>query len=315
MSMAESTRPIEPCLNTMQLAWLQEIGIDKRSLARYKTQAGLRASAARPDAPGRIPLARGTVADAPPAAPAPLAEGPRAGLTSVAALLKKSPLEAPQRALGRPGSPALSRAPAAPEGLSGPPRLEPLPDDWNALRERVVHCQLCTLCASRSQAVFGEGSTQAPAWMIIGEAPGDHDDRIGQPFQGNAGVLLRAMLESIGVGPQTPVFFTNLIKCRPLGNRAPSPQEIAACLPYLQRQIALIAPQRILALGRLAAQALVGDGSDFEQLRGRVHGLASESGAQIPMVVTYHPASLLLRPQHKADAWRDLNLARTMLAD
>jgi DNA polymerase len=145
--------------------------------------------------------------------------------------------------------------------------------------------------------------------MLIGEAPGEQDDRVGLPFQGSAGVLLRAMLETVGVGADASVFMTNLIKCRPLGNRTPRAEEIAACQPYLLRQIELLQPVRILALGRLAAQALLGADADLERLRGKVHVLESETGRQIPLIVTYHPASLLSRPQHKANAWRDLHLA------
>jgi DNA polymerase len=149
--------------------------------------------------------------------------------------------------------------------------------------------------------------------MIVGEAPGDHDDRVGLPFQGRAGELLRAMLASVGVQPDTPVFYTNIVKCRPLGNRTPEAAEIAACMPFLKRQIDLLQPQRILALGRLAAQALLGVDADLEALRKKVHHVRDESGRLIPMVATYHPASLLLRAHHKADAWADLNLARSVL--
>src|SRR3546814_8254779 len=148
--------------------------------------------------------------------------------------------------------------------------------------------------------------------MIIGEAPGDFDDRAGLPFQGKAGVLLQAMLASIVLEADASVFMTNLVKCRPLGNRTPRPDEIAACKPYLQRQIALLKPQRILALGRLAAQAVLEVDAELDALRGQVHQVRSESGQEIPLVATHHPAALLMRPQHKADAWRDLNLARSI---
>ncbi|HEY9572652.1 MAG TPA: uracil-DNA glycosylase, partial [Pusillimonas sp.] len=164
----------------------------------------------------------------------------------------------------------------------------------------------------RSQTVFGSGASHAPQWMLIGEAPGDFDDRAGLPFQGKAGVLLQAMLASIGLEADASVFMTNLVKCRPLGNRTPRPDEIAACKPYLQRQIALLKPQRILALGRLAAQAVLEVDAELDALRGQVHQVRSESGQEIPLVATHHPAALLMRPQHKADAWRDLNLARSI---
>jgi DNA polymerase len=190
-----------------------------------------------------------------------------------------------------------------------------LPHDLASLEAVIAICQACPLHSGRSQTVFGSGATESVTWMIIGEAPGEQDDRVGLPFQGSAGVLLHAMLAAVGLKPDASVFFTNLVKCRPLGNRPPEPDEIAACLPYLRRQIALLNPRRILTLGRLAAQTLLNDESDFEQLRGRVHGLRSETGAEIPLVATYHPAFLLSRPQYKANAWHDLNLARAALDD
>lgn len=185
--------------------------------------------------------------------------------------------------------------------------------DLAALREQVLQCRACALCEGRSQAVFGEGALASVEWMVVGEAPGDHDDRTGRPFQGDAGALLTGMLAAMGVADDS-VYFTNLIKCRPLGNRPPSRDEIAACLPYLRRQIALLAPRRILALGRLAAQALTGGGAELDQLRGAVHAFEGEDGRRIPLVVTYHPASLLLQPQHKPEVWRDLILARGVMA-
>ncbi len=188
-----------------------------------------------------------------------------------------------------------------------------LPNDLTALQSHIAVCQACELYTGRSQAVFGTGPQHHVEWMLIGEAPGENDDRVGLPFQGRPGVLLQSMLASIAVMPESGVFFTNLIKCRPLGNRTPKPEEIAACLPNLQRQIALLRPMRILTLGKLAAQALLGTDAQLEELRGRVHHIRSETGQEIPLVATYHPATLLLRPQHKADTWQDLNLLRSIL--
>src|SRR5690606_27077478 len=190
--------------------------------------------------------------------------------------------------------------------------LQPVPQIWEELIAHIGECQACELHKGRSHAVSGTGALSAPEWLVVGEAPGSVDDRTGLPFQGKAGQLLQAMLASIQVTDQATVFYTNLIKCRPLGNRTPEPDEIAACLPYLQRQIALLGPRRILALGGLAAQALLGVADDLETLRGKVHAMHSEDGRSIPVLVTYHPAALLLRPQHKLDAWRDLSLARTV---
>ncbi|PLC54046.1 uracil-DNA glycosylase [Pollutimonas nitritireducens] len=197
-------------------------------------------------------------------------------------------------------------------GLRHIAEVQIIPQVWEDLQNFIAVCSACGLQAGRSQTVFGTGAVDAPEWLLVGEAPGEHDDKMGLPFQGRPGVLLQAMLSSIGV-QESQVFFTNLIKCRPLGNRTPRPEEIEACLPYLRRQISLLKPRRVLALGKLAAQALLGTDSELEALRGRVHHLSSQDGQIIPLVVTYHPAALLVRPQHKADAWQDLNLARAIV--
>ncbi len=283
-----------PVLNTLQQAWLQEIGIDKRMLARYTVDPGVFPASAEPRATE-------------PQAPVPVAEPrleARAGPADAArGLVRASAVLAGRR----DGSGVKQPAPPMPGAASAVPR------DWEALQAHIAVCEACELYSGRSQTVFGSGVVQSPEWMVVGEAPGEHDDRVGLPFQGRPGVLLRAMLSSIGVMPESAVFFTNLIKCRPLSNRTPTPEEIAACLPYLQRQIALLQPRRILALGKLAAQALLGGEADLDRLRGQVHHIRSETGQDIALVATYHPASLLLRPQHKADAWQDLNLARSIL--
>lgn len=299
--MNDLIRPSAPTLDVLQIAWLQEIGIDKRMLARYAAHGG-RAVAA-PESP-----------TAPVVAPAPVAAADR----PVSALQPQ-----PSSSKSIQAKPvAAPRMPAAPpriaDAQSVPPENPlaniPVPHAWEALQDHIAVCQACGLQSGRSQTVFGTGAINSPDWLLVGEAPGGQDDRVGLPFQGRPGVLLEAMLASIGVQGST-VFFTNLIKCRPLGNRTPKPEEIAACLPYLRRQITLLKPRRIVALGKLAAQGLLGTDSDFETLRGRVHHIQSESGQAIPLVVTYHPAALLLRPQHKADAWQDLNLARAIVLD
>ncbi|MGE0073216.1 MAG: uracil-DNA glycosylase, partial [Thiomonas sp.] len=170
-------------------------------------------------------------------------------------------------------------------------------------------CRACTLGSTRQQAVVGCGSTRA-RWMIVGEAPGAEEDRQGQPFVGAAGQLLDAMLQAIGLDrtaqePQHAVYIANVLKCRPPGNRNPAPDEVAQCLPFLQRQIALLQPRLILALGRFAAQSLLGSSAPISQLRGQVHRYAG-----IPVVVSYHPAYLLRNPADKARVWRDLCFAR-----
>lgn len=284
-----------PRLSRLQEAWLQEIGLDRRMLAHYVAT------------PAVVPVA---AAVAEQSIQPPVQQTPQSQLQPKP---QASGLQAARELLRTPPQPK-SRRPA-PEMLetSGAPR-QPVPHDWEELLAHIAQCQACGLHMGRSHAVSGNGAEQAPEWLVVGEAPGSVDDRTGLPFQGKAGLLLQAMLASIQVTEQTPVFFTNLIKCRPLGNRTPTQDEIAACLPYLQRQIAVLKPHRILALGALAAQAILGLRSDLEALRGKVHSMRSEAGQDIPVVVTYHPTALLLRPQHKSDAWRDLSLARTLLA-
>lgn len=181
--------------------------------------------------------------------------------------------------------------------------------DWAVLEARIRACEACGLHAGRHRAVPGAGAVESVDWLVVGEAPGDRDDRLGEPFQGKAGELLHAMLDAAGIDSKNKVFYTNLVKCRPRSNRPPGSDEIAACSTYLRAQIGLLRPRGILVLGRLAAQALVADGKPFEEQRGRVHVFKLDGGDTIPLVVTYHPASLLSRPQHKAASWRDLNLA------
>jgi DNA polymerase len=176
------------------------------------------------------------------------------------------------------------------------------------LAAQVVACSACGLCQGRRHAVVGQGA-QPTRWLVVGEAPGEQEDRQGQPFVGRSGQLLDAMLAAVGMSRERDVFITNVIKCRPPGNRNPKPEEIAACSPYLMRQIALLKPERILVLGRFAAQTLLGTDATIGSLRGRVHHLKTDEGAQIPVVVSYHPAYLLRSPSEKARAWQDLKLA------
>jgi len=179
--------------------------------------------------------------------------------------------------------------------------------DFEQLREQVTGCTACGLCNGRRQAVFGDGARPA-RWMVVGEAPGEQEDRQGLPFVGRSGQLLDAMLAAVGMTRQEDVFIANVIKCRPPGNRNPKPEEIAACSPYLLRQIALLKPERILVLGRFAAQTLLGTDAAVGSLRGRVHTLRTD-GREIPVVVSYHPAYLLRSPNEKARSWKDLQLA------
>lgn len=161
--------------------------------------------------------------------------------------------------------------------------------------------------ANRSQTVFGVGDRNA-GWLIIGEAPGAEEDRQGEPFVGRAGQLLNAMLAGLGLRREQ-VYIANILKCRPPDNRDPKPQEAEACHGYLQRQIELLQPKMVLAVGRIAAQNLLHSEAPIGKLRGRVHRL--DNG--VPCVVTYHPAYLLRSPLEKRKAWQDLCLARRSL--
>ena len=203
--------------------------------------------------------------------------------------------------------------PAMQVSTSAPQAEAPFPDrptlDWDELEQRVRQCQLCDLHKTRTQAVFGVGNRNAD-WLIIGEAPGADEDRQGEPFVGRAGQLLNAMLKAIDLDREQ-VYIANILKCRPPGNRDPRPEEAASCTPYLWRQIELIQPRLILALGRVAAQRLLQSGSNLARLRGRVHQLEATG---TPVIVTYHPAYLLRSPGEKGKAWLDLLLARDYVA-
>jgi DNA polymerase len=176
--------------------------------------------------------------------------------------------------------------------------------DWDALAARVAGCERCRLCEKRTNTVFGVGD-RAADWMLIGEAPGENEDRQGEPFVGQAGKLLDNMLRSLSLARDTNVYIANVIKCRPPGNRNPEPDEVARCEPFLQRQVALVRPKLIVALGRFAAQSLLKTDASISSLRGRVHEYEG-----VPVIVTYHPAYLLRSLHDKAKSWQDLCLAR-----
>lgn len=179
--------------------------------------------------------------------------------------------------------------------------------DWTGLKSRVAGCTDCKLRASCTQTVFGVGDEHAE-WMLVGEAPGAEEDRLGEPFVGQAGRLLDNMLAAIGLRRGSNVYIGNVLKCRPPGNRNPEPGEVAACSPYLLRQIELIRPRLILAMGRFAVQTLLCTDASIASLRGTLHRYAG-----VPLIVTYHPAYLLRNLPDKAKAWADLRFAvRTM---
>jgi DNA polymerase len=191
-------------------------------------------------------------------------------------------------------------AAAAPLGASG--------DAWEALAAEVRACTRCALHATRTQTVFGVGKRDA-SLFVIGEAPGADEDRQGEPFVGRAGQLLTAMLRAIGL-PRSEVYIANILKCRPPNNRDPEVVESTSCTPYLARQIALVAPRVILAVGRISAQWLLQTDSPIGRLRGRELRFGERN---IPLVVTYHPAYLLRSPLAKATAWTDLCLVKELL--
>jgi DNA polymerase len=179
---------------------------------------------------------------------------------------------------------------------------------WIELKQAVPACTACGLHKSRTQTVFGVGDEQAD-WLLVGEAPGAEEDRLGDPFVGQAGKLLDSMLAAIGLARDDNVYICNVLKCRPPGNRNPEPDEVAKCTPFLLRQIELIQPKLIVAMGRFAAQTLLNTDASIASLRGRVHQYAGR-----PLIVTYHPAYLLRNLPDKSKAWADLVFARRTMA-
>ncbi len=245
-----------------------------------------------------------------PQSPAAAASHPLA--VSVAAPMQDAPAAHAITAAAQPRS--ATQPPPAVFSRSNTERVSAIARmGWDELQATTQACRACKLGGSRHQAVFGSGSSQA-RWMIVGEAPGAEEDRQGEPFVGAAGQLLDAMLHAIGLDrraddPQRAVYIANVLKCRPPGNRNPEPEEVAQCAPLLQRQIALLQPGLILALGRFAAQSLLGSNAPISQLRGRVHQFVG-----IPVIVSYHPAYLLRNPADKARVWRDLCFARNTVS-
>lgn len=274
-----------------QLAILREMGLTLWWPGSAPRELSKR-SAAAPDA-----ASASAPSSAPQAAPA--------------AVVPRSPAAAP---IVRTASPPASVAnTASADAVVIRPHLNGIDQlDWPALREAVAQCTACELCKSRRQTVFGVGHAQAH-WMIVGEAPGEQEDQQGEPFVGRAGQLLDHMLHAVGLtraqaAPEQQVFIANVLKCRPPGNRNPTPQEVAQCEPYLKRQVQLVQPRIILAMGRFAVQSILQTSEPIGKLRGRVHRYAD-----VPVVVSYHPAYLLRNPADKALAWDDLCLAREVL--
>ena len=227
-----------------------------------------------------------------------------------------------------PAAPAPAPAPAAAAAAAAAaakPASSPTVDasveptvaalGWPALREAVAACTACKLCEGRRQTVFGVGNERAH-WMIVGEAPGEQEDRLGEPFVGKSGQLLDNMLRALALTraeaePAKQVYIANTIKCRPPANRNPEPVELAKCEPFLVRQVQLVQPRIIVAMGRFAVHSLLRSKEPIGRLRGQVHRYQG-----VPLIVTYHPAYLLRNPEDKAKAWDDLCLAaETVRAD
>jgi DNA polymerase len=225
---------------------------------------------------------------------------------------------APRAAVARAPVQPLAPAPLAPAApLPQPPQVlteaaarKSLPGiegmEWEALATAVAACDACGLCDGRRNAVLGGGDLQ-PDWLVVGEPPGENEDAEGQPFAGPEGKLLDNMLAALGVSRQKGAYLSNVLKCRPPGNRNPQPQEIAECEPFLRRQVDLLRPKVILAMGRFAVQTLLQSSEPIGRLRGRVHRYNG-----VPVVVTYHPAYLLRNLPDKAKAWADLCLAQAV---
>ena len=199
-------------------------------------------------------------------------------------------------------------SPKLEEGQAQSPARTDAPRDWVELKQLVSGCVKCSLHKTRTQTVFGVGDPSAQ-WMLIGEAPGAEEDRLGDPFVGQAGRLLDNMLAAIGLDRRQNVYIANVLKCRPPGNRNPEPEEVAKCSPHLLRQIELVNPRLIVAMGRFAAQTLLETDASIASLRGRVHRYAGR-----PCIVTYHPAYLLRNLPDKAKAWADLVFACKTMA-
>jgi len=206
---------------------------------------------------------------------------------------------------------AAAAAPAAPSSAVGADeraaRIGRM--DWAELKATVAACTACGLRKTCTQTVFGVGDEQAD-WLLVGEAPGADEDARGEPFVGQAGKLLDAMLAGIGLKRGEDVYIANVLKCRPPGNRNPEAAEVAQCSPFLLRQVELIRPRLILAMGRFACQTLLATDASIGSLRGRTHRYQG-----LPLIVTYHPAYLLRTLQDKAKAWEDLCFARRTMAD
>ena len=182
--------------------------------------------------------------------------------------------------------------------------------DWPMIESQVSNCKKCSLHKGRNNTVFGDGNRNSD-WFFIGEAPGKDEDLQGKPFVGRAGRLLSEVIFSMGLSRED-VFIANILKCRPPDNRDPMPEEVQQCFPYLEKQIELVKPKIIVAVGRIAAHSLLGTDLPMGKLRGKIHGFGS---SEIPTLIIYHPAYLLRSPSQKKKVWEDLQLVNDFLKD
>jgi len=229
---------------------------------------------------------------------------------AIAHALPESESEAPPTQEGsatQPVGQASAIVRPAPMAATAARKLEVETMQWQALEAAVSTCQACKLCSGRTNTVFGVGDVHAD-WLIVGEAPGENEDLQGEPFVGQAGKLLDNMLKALGLDRRSKVYIANVLKCRPPGNRNPEPDEVAQCEPFLKRQVQLLQPKIILAMGRFAVQTLLGSAEPIGKLRGRIYQYAG-----VPVVATYHPAYLLRNLPEKAKAWADLCLAQDLM--
>ena len=182
--------------------------------------------------------------------------------------------------------------------------------DWPMIESQVSNCKKCSLHKGRNNTVFGDGNRNSD-WFFIGEAPGKDEDLQGKPFVGRAGRLLSEVIFSMGLSRED-VFIANILKCRPPDNRDPMPEEVQQCFPYLEKQIELVKPKIIVAVGRIAAHSLLGTDLPMSKLRGKIHGFGP---SEIPTLIIYHPAYLLRSPSQKKKVWEDLQLVNDFLKD
>jgi uracil-DNA glycosylase len=291
---------------------LRAMGLRSWSAPTASVASTAEAAAATPSSPATQPPTSAAVSLGPTAAASAVGTASTAGtFVRAGSAFSRGTAGAPSFA-----SAASTVSATGPAGPAGPAALAERAQrvstlDWPALREAVANCSACTLCQGRQQTVFGAGHPQA-RWLVVGEAPGEQEDLSGEPFVGAAGQLLDRMLAALQLtrapdGPQPleqRVYIANTLKCRPPRNRNPVAEESALCEPFLLRQVALLQPRIILAMGRFAVQSLLQTDEPIGRLRGRVHQYRG-----VPLVVTYHPAYLLRNLPDKAKAWEDLCLA------